>query len=58
MFHVGQPIGKVDNRDGSIPRPTFINQNLEVDCKVELIVLLKKYVDFFEWNHIKTPKLI
>ena len=35
------PLEKVDIGDGSMPRPTFINQNLEVDYKVKLIKLLK-----------------
>ena len=37
---------QVDIGGGSVPRPTFINKNLEADYKVELIVLLKEYVDF------------
>ena len=46
------PLEKVDIGDGSVPRPTFINQNLEVDYKVKLIELLKKkYVDYFSWNY-------
>ena len=36
------PLEKVDIGDGSVPRPTFINQNLKVDYKVKLIELLKK----------------
>ena len=36
------PLEKVDTGDGSMPRPTFINQNLEVDYKVKLIEILKK----------------
>ena len=36
------PLEKVDTGDGSMPRPTFINQNLKVDYKVKLIELLKK----------------
>jgi hypothetical protein len=36
------PLEKVDIGDGSMPRSTFINQNLEVDYKVKLIELLKK----------------
>jgi hypothetical protein len=40
-----------------MPRPTFINQNLEADYKVELIALLKEYVDCFAWDYIKMPRL-
>jgi hypothetical protein len=44
------PSEQVDIGDGSVPRPTFINQNLEADYKVVLIALLKEYVDCFAWN--------
>jgi hypothetical protein len=40
-----------------MPRPTFINQNLEAGYKVELIALLKEYVDCFAWDYIKMPGL-
>jgi hypothetical protein len=40
-----------------MPRPTFINQNLEADYKVELIALLKEYVDCFAWNYTEMPGL-
>jgi hypothetical protein len=35
----------------------FINQNLEADYKVDLIALLKEYVDCFAWNYIGMPGL-
>jgi len=46
-FMMANPLEQVDIGDGSMPRPTFINQNLKADYKVELIVLLKEYVDFY-----------
>jgi hypothetical protein len=46
-FTSADPLEQVDIRDGSVPRSTFINQNLEADYKVELIVLLREYVDCF-----------
>ena len=46
-FTSADPLEQVDIRDGSVPRPTFINQNLEAGYKVELIALLKEYVDCF-----------
>ena len=49
-FIWADPLEKVDVRDGSVPRPTFINQKLKVDYKVELIVLFKEYVVCFAWN--------
>jgi hypothetical protein len=45
------PLEQVDIGDGSVPRPTFINQNLEASYKFELITLLKEYVDCFAWNY-------
>jgi hypothetical protein len=48
---------QVDIGDGSVPRLTFINQNLEADYKFELITLLKKYVDCFAWNYTEMPGL-
>jgi predicted nucleotidyltransferase len=35
----------------------FINQNLEADYKVELIMLLKEYVDRFAWDYTEIPGL-
>ena len=46
-FTSADPLEQVDIGDGSVPRPTFINQNLEAGYKVELIALLKEYVDCF-----------
>jgi hypothetical protein len=40
-----------------MPWLTFINQNLEADYKVELITLLKEYVDCFAWNYTEMPGL-
>jgi hypothetical protein len=46
-FTSADPLEQVDIGDGSVSRPTFINQNLEADYKVELIALLKEYVNYF-----------
>jgi hypothetical protein len=46
-FMSADPLEQVDIGDGSMPRPTFINQNLKTDYKFELIELLKEYVDCF-----------
>ena len=56
-FTSADPLEQVDIGDGSMPRPTFINQNLEADYKVELIALLKEYVDCFAWNYTEMPRL-
>jgi hypothetical protein len=50
-FTSANPLEQVDIGDGSVPQPTFINQNLEADYKFELITLLKEYVDCFAWNY-------
>ena len=50
-FTLADPLEKVDIRDGSIPRPTFLNANLSDDCKADLIKLLKEYVDCFAWEY-------
>ena len=46
-FTSADPLEKVDIGDGSISRPTFVNANLSIDYKADLIKLLKKYVDCF-----------
>lgn len=45
VFTKAGPFEKIDIEDESMFRLTFINQNLKVDYRVRLIVLLKKYVD-------------
>lgn len=42
---------KVDIGDGTVPRTTFVNKNLEPVFKADLIKLLKEYVDYFAWNY-------
>ena len=41
------PLEKVDLGDGTILRPTFVNKNLSVEYKADLIKLLKEYVSLF-----------
>jgi hypothetical protein len=36
---------EVDIGDGTVPRPTFVNRNLDPIFKLELIKILKEYVD-------------
>ena len=57
-FTSADPLEKIDIWDGSVPRPTYINQNLKADYKAKLITLLKEYVDCFTWNYIEVPRLI
>jgi hypothetical protein len=51
------PLEKVDLGDGSIPRPTFVNKNLSVEYKADLIKLLKEYADYFAWEYSEMPGL-
>ena len=46
-FTSADPLEKLDICDGTIPRPTFVNKNLSVKYKADLINLLKEYVDCF-----------
>jgi hypothetical protein len=43
--------------DGTVPRPTFVNKNLDPLFKSDLIKLLKEYVDCFAWNCNEMPGL-
>ena len=56
-FTSADPLEQVDIGDGSVPRPTFVNQNLEADYKFKLIALLKEYVDCFAWSYTEMPGL-
>ena len=56
-FTSADPLEQVDIGDGTIPRSTFINQNLKADYKIKLIALLKDYVDCFAWNYTEMPRL-
>jgi hypothetical protein len=46
-FTLAGPLEHVDISDGTVPRPTFVNKNLDPAFKLELIKLLKEYVDCF-----------
>ena len=56
-FTSADPLEKVDTGDGTIPRPTFVNKNLSVEYKADLINLLKEYVDCFAWEYHEMPGL-
>lgn len=56
-FSSADPLEKVDIGDGTIPRPTFINQNMTADYKVKVIGLLREYVDCFAWEYHEMPGL-
>ena len=50
-FTSADPLEKIDLGDGTIPRPTFVNKNLSVEFKADLIRLLKEYIDCFAWEY-------
>jgi hypothetical protein len=41
----------VDIGNGTVPRPMFVNKNLDADYKAKLMEILKEYVDFFAWSY-------
>jgi hypothetical protein len=51
------PLEEVDIGDGTVPRPTFVNKNLDPMFKLKLINILKEYVDCFAWNYNEMPGL-
>jgi hypothetical protein len=56
-FTSADPLEEVDIGDGIVPKPTFVNKNLDPLFKSDLIKLLKEYVDFFAWNYNEMPGL-
>jgi hypothetical protein len=50
-FTLADPLEEVDIGDGTVPRPTFVNKNLDPTFKLGLIKLLKEYVVCFAWNY-------
>jgi len=40
-FMSADPLEKVNLGDGTIPMPTFVNKNLSVEYKADLVKLLK-----------------
>jgi hypothetical protein len=56
-FTSADTLEEVDIGDGTVPRPTFVNKNLDHMVKLELIKILKEYVDCFAWNYKEMPGL-
>jgi hypothetical protein len=46
-FMSADPLEEIDIGDSVTPRLTFVNKNLSVDYKNNLVVLLREYVDYF-----------
>ena len=55
-FSSADPLQKIDIGDGSVPRPTFINANMEADQKSKVCALLWEFIDCFAWNYTKMEK--
>ena len=56
-FSSADLLQKIDIGDGSVPRPTFINSNMEADQKSKVCALLREFVDCFAWNYTEMPGL-
>jgi hypothetical protein len=54
-FTSADPLEEVDIGNGAVPRPTFVNKNLNADYKAKLIVLLREYVDCSAWSYSELP---
>jgi hypothetical protein len=52
-FMLADPLEEVDIGNGAVPRPTFVNKNLNADYRAKLIELLKEYVDCFAWSYFQ-----
>jgi hypothetical protein len=50
-FSLADPLEEIDIGNGAVPRPTFVNKNLNADYKAKLIKLLREYVDYFAWSY-------
>jgi hypothetical protein len=56
-FTSADPLEEEDIGDGTVPKPYFVNKNLDPTFKLELIKLLKEYVDCFAWNYNEMPSV-
>jgi hypothetical protein len=56
-FTSADPLEQIDIGDDIVPRPTFVNKNLDPLFKYDLIKLLKECVDCFTWNYNEMPGL-
>jgi hypothetical protein len=56
-FTSADPLEEVDIGDGTVPRPIFVNKNLDPTFKLKLTKILKEYVYCFAWNYNEMPGL-
>jgi hypothetical protein len=48
-FTSADSLEEVDIGDVTVPRPTFVNKNLDPTFKLEFVKILKEYFDCFAW---------
>jgi hypothetical protein len=46
-FLLADPLEEIDIGDGITPRPTFVNKNISLEHKDDIIKLLRNYIDCF-----------
>lgn len=56
-FSSADPLEEIYIGDGSTPRPTFMNANMDADQKNKVCTLLREFVDCFAWSYIEMPGL-
>jgi hypothetical protein len=50
-FSSSDPLEEIDIEDGVTLRLTFVNKNMYIEHKDDVIKFLKEYVDWFTWNY-------
>jgi hypothetical protein len=56
-FTSANPLEEVDIGNVAVPRPIFVNKNLDANYKAKLMENLKEYVDCFAWSYSEMPVL-
>jgi hypothetical protein len=56
-FTSANPLEEVDIGNVAVPRPIFVNKNLDANYKAKLMENLKEYVDCFAWSYSEMPGL-
>jgi hypothetical protein len=50
-FSLADRLEEIDIGDGITPSPTFVNKNMSLEHKDDIIKLLRDYIDCFAWNY-------
>jgi hypothetical protein len=48
---LADPLEEIDIGDGITPWPTFVNKNMSLEHKDDVIKFLRNYIDCFIWNY-------